>query len=425
MKILVIGSGGREHALCWSISKSPLCKKIYCLPGNAGIKEEAECVNIKIDNHNAIIKFIKQKKIDFVVVGPEQPLVDGLVDKINKLNTKVFGPSKKAAILENSKSFTKDFCKKYNIPTARYKKFKNYKLATTYLKKSIYPIVIKVSGLASGKGVYISRNKNQALKALKEIMIKKKFKQSGNEIIIEEFLDGEEISFLALVDGNNYLPLLTSQDHKKVFEKDKGPNTGGMGAYCPVPFIKKAIQKKITKTIIEPTILAMKNEGRIFKGILYAGLMLKKNKIYLIEFNVRFGDPECQSLIYLLESDLLKVLLACANGKLKDIKLRWKKGYAFTVVMTNKGYPNKFKKNAIINKLDDFNNHTKIKIFHSGTILDKKNNLIAVEGRVLSVTSYNKNFSDVKKETYKAVKKIKWKNSYYRKDIGWRITKFK
>ena len=227
------------------------------------------------------------------------------------------------------------------------------------------------------------------------------------------------------MDGNNYLPLLTSQDHKKVFEKDKGPNTGGMGAYCPVPFIKKAIQKKITKTIIEPTILAMKNEGRIFKGILYAGLMLKKNKIYLIEFNVRFGDPECQSLIYLLESDLLKVLLACANGKLKDIKLRWKKGYAFTVVMTNKGYPNKFKKNAIINKLDDFNNHTKIKIFHSGTILDKKNNLIAVEGRVLSVTSYNKNFSDVKKETYKAVKKIKWKNSYYRKDIGWRITKFK
>ena len=212
---------------------------------------------------------------------------------------------------------------------------------------------------------------------------------------------------------------------RKVFEKDKGPNTGGMGAYCPVPFIKKTIQKKITKTIIEPTILAMKNEGRIFKGILYAGLMLKKNKIYLIEFNVRFGDPECQSLIYLLESDLLKVLLACANGKLKDIKLRWKKGYAFTVVMTNKGYPNKFKKNAIINKLDDFNNHTKIKIFHSGTILDKKNNLIAVEGRVLSVTSYNKNFSDVKKETYKAVKKIKWKNSYYRKDIGWRITKFK
>jgi len=425
LKVLVLGSGGREHALCWAISKSPLCEKLFCIPGNAGINSEAECINIKINNFSSIKKFIKKEKINFVVVGPEEPLVNGIVDKLKKLKIKTFGPNKKASILESSKSFTKDFCKRNNIPTADYKKFKNYRSAVHYIQNINYPIVIKASGLAGGKGVFILKNKSQAEKTLKDLMVKKKFGDSGKEVVIEDYLVGEEISSLALVDGKNYIPLLLSQDHKKIFENDKGPNTGGMGAYCPLPYLKRNIQNKINKEIIEPTIKAMNKEKRPFNGILYSGLMLVKEKIYLIEYNVRFGDPECQPLIFLLKSDLLKVLNNCVNKKLNKTKIKWKKEYALSVVMVNKGYPNKFKKNSIIKNLNLINEDQNTKVFHSGTSLDNQNNIVATGGRVLTVTSSDKNFNSVKKKVYQTVKKLKWKNSFFRKDIGFRAKKLK
>jgi len=425
LKVLVLGSGGREHALCWAISRSPLCEKLYCIPGNAGIQADAECIDIKINNFNSIKKFIKKKKINFVVVGPEEPLVNGIVDKLNKLKVKTFGPNKKASVLESSKSFTKDFCKRHNISTADYKKFRNYKDATNYIQNINYPIVIKASGLAGGKGVFIIKNKLEAKKTLRDLMIKKKFGSSGTEVIIEDYLLGEEISCLALVDGKNYISLLLSQDHKKIYENDKGPNTGGMGAYCPLPYLKKNIQDKINKEIIKPTITAMNKEKRSFNGILYAGLMLVKEKIYLIEYNVRFGDPECQPLIFLLKSDLLKILDNCVNKRLNKTIIKWKKGYALSVVMTNKGYPGKFKKNSIIKNLDLVNDYKNTKVFHSGTNLDNQNNIIASGGRVLTVTSRDKSFSNAKKKVYEVVKKIKWNNSFFRKDIGFRAKKLK
>ena len=425
MKVLVLGSGGREHALCWSISKSPLCEKLYCIPGNAGIKKDAECIDLKINNINSLKNFIKKKNIDFVVVGPEEPLVNGIVDKLNKLKIKVFGPNKKAAILESSKSFTKDFCKRNNIPTANYKKFKNYKLANNYIKITNYPLVIKASGLAGGKGVFIVKNKLEANKVINDLMVKKKLGSSGKEIIIEDYLIGEEISCLALVDGKNYSPLLLSQDHKKIYENNKGPNTGGMGAYCPLPYLKSNIQKKINKEVIEPTIKAMNKEKRVFNGVLYAGLMLVKEKIYLIEYNVRFGDPECQPLIFLLKSDLLNILNNCVNKKLDKIKIKWKKEYAVSVVIVNKGYPDKFKKNNIIKNLNLVTEDKDVKIFHSGTTLDNQNNIIASGGRVLAVTAKDKIFNNAKRKVYKIVKKIKWKNCFFRKDIGFRAKRIK
>ena len=425
MKVLVLGSGGREHALCWSISKSPLCEKLYCIPGNAGIKKDAECIDLKINNINSLKNFIKKKNIDFVVVGPEEPLVNGIVDKLNKLKIKVFGPNKKAAILESSKSFTKDFCKRNNIPTANYKKFKNYKLANNYIKITNYPLVIKASGLAGGKGVFIVKNKLEANKVINDLMVKKKLGSSGKEIIIEDYLIGEEISCLALVDGKNYSPLLLSQDHKKIYENNKGPNTGGMGAYCPLPYLKSNIQKKINKEVIEPTIKAMNKEKRVFNGVLYAGLMLVKEKIYLIEYNVRFGDPECQPLIFLLKSDLLNILNNCVNKKLDKIKIKWKKEYAVSVVIVNKGYPDKFKKNNIIKNLNLVIEDKDVKIFHSGTTLDNQNNIIASGGRVLTVTAKDKIFNNAKRKVYKIVKKIKWKNCFFRKDIGFRAKRIK
>ena len=423
MKVLVLGSGGREHALCWAIAKSPLCKKLFCIPGNAGIKSVAECVNIKINNFNSIKKFIKKEKINFVVVGPEEPIVDGIIDKLHKINIKAFGPSKKAAILESSKSFAKDFCKRNNIPTANYKKFKDYKYAINYIQNINYPLVIKASGLAGGKGVFIIKNKLEAKKVLNNLMVKKKIGASGKEVVIEDYLIGEEISSLALVDGKNYNPLLLSQDHKKIYENDKGPNTGGMGAYCPLPYLKSNIQNRINKEIIEPTIKSMNKEKRPFTGILYAGLMLVKGKIYLIEYNVRFGDPECQPIIFLLKSDLLKVLNNCVNKKLNKTKIKWKKEYAFSVVMVNKGYPGKFKKDGIIQNLNSINENEDIKIFHSGTKFDRNNNIIASGGRILAITAKDKNFNNAKKKAYEVAKKIKWEKSSFRKDIGFRAKK--
>ncbi len=425
MKILVLGSGGREHALCWAISNSPLCKKLFCIPGNAGIRSVAECVDIKINKFDSIKKFIIEKKIDFVVVGPEEPLVNGIVDKISNLKIKAFGPNKKASILESSKSFTKDFCRRNNISTANYKKFKKYKDALNHIQNIDYPIVIKASGLAGGKGVFILKNKKNAKKTLENLMIKKKLGNSGKEIVIEDYLVGEEISCLALVDGKNYLPLLLSQDHKKIFDNDNGPNTGGMGAYCPLPYLKRNIQKKINKEIIEPTISGMNKEKRPFNGLLYAGLMLTKEKIYLIEYNVRFGDPECQPLIFLLKSDLLKILINCVKKKLNKTIIKWKKEYAVSVVMVNKGYPGKFKKNNIIKSSNLEKDDKNYKVFHSGTTLDDKNNIVASGGRVLTVTASNKNFNTAKKKAYEIVKKLKWKNSFFRKDIGFKANKIK
>ena len=425
MKVLVLGSGGREHALCWAISKSPLCEKLFCIPGNAGIEPIAECTNIKINNFSAIKKFIKKEKINFVIVGPEEPIVNGIVDKLNKLKIKTFGPNRKASILESSKSFAKDFCKRNNIPTANYKNFRNYKDAINYIQNINYPIVIKASGLAGGKGVFIIKNKLEAKKTLNNLMIKKKIGLSGKEVVIEDYLVGEEISCLALVDGKNYNPLLLSQDHKTIYENNKGPNTGGMGAYCPLPYLKRNIQNKINKEIIEPTIKAMNKEKRPFIGVLYAGLMLVKGKIYLIEYNVRFGDPECQPLIFLLKSDLLRILNNCVNKKLYKTKIKWKKEYALSVVIVNKGYPGKFKKNSIIKNLNLVTEDENTKIFHSGTSLDNQNNIIASGGRVLAVTSKDKNFNNAKKRVYEVTKKIKWKNSFFRKDIGFRAKKLK
>jgi len=421
MKILVIGNGGREHALCMFINKSPICDELYCIPGSDSIKEIAKCFKIDPMNNDHVLNFCIEYKIDFVIVGPELPLGNGIVNKLKEGKISVFGPDKKSAQLETSKIYMKNICKKHNIPTAKYSTFSEEKRALNFLDELSFPTVIKVDGLAAGKGVIISNNKKEASNCIKNIMSKKIFGNSGNNIIIEEFLEGEEISFFALVDSNGFiLPLTTAQDHKKIGEGDTGLNTGGMGAYSPVPFISKQQIDVFVNDFIKPIVNELQNNNIFFSGVFYAGFIISKDGPKLLEINVRFGDPEAQTIFPRLKTDLLKLLLASAEGKLKQLhSLEWKDNCCMNVVMASKGYPENYKKNTSIGGINNIINNENIYVFHSST---KKNDnyWLATGGRVLSISGMGSTLKDAKKNVYNAINKIKWENGYFRKDIGWK-----
>jgi len=418
MNIALIGSGGREHALCQKIHESKLSKKIICIPGNAGTAKIAKNIDLDFLNFRRLLKIIKFNKIDLVIVGPEEPLVKGLVDFLTKHKIKVFGPNKYAAKLEGSKSFMKSICKKNKIPTAAFKICKNKKDVNNFIKNSKFPLVVKADGLAAGKGVTICKNKKQILSVSNEIF-KGKFK-SSKKLVLEEFLEGEEASYFLIVDKKSFKFFGSAQDHKRVGEKDIGPNTGGMGAYSPAPIINKNLEKKIIKKIVNPTLLALKKKKKPYTGFLYVGLMIKNNEPYLIEYNVRMGDPECQVIIPRLSTDLLKILNSASINKLNKINIEWKKLKCMTIVLCSKGYPGKYKKNKRIKNLNKLNFNKNSFIFHAGTKL-VDNELFSNGGRVLNVTSTGKVFENIRKNILKIIRKINWKNGFFRKDIGWRV----
>ena len=421
MKVLVIGNGGREHALCMFIKKSPICKKLYCIPGSDSIKELADCFDINPMNNIDVVNFCIKQKIDFVVIGPELPLSNGIVDELKKEKIVTFGPDKISSQLETSKIFMKNICKKHNIPTAKYSVFNKEKDAINFLNEVNFPTVIKVDGLAAGKGVIIVYNKEEAVENIKKIMSEKIFGSSGKNIIIEEFLEGEEISFFALVDTNGFiLPLTTAQDHKKIGEGDVGPNTGGMGAYSPVPFIKHNHINDFVEQFVKPIINDLKNSSILFSGVFYAGFILTKNGPKILEINVRFGDPEAQTIFPRLKTDLLDLLLASSTGNLNQFKLpELENNFCMNVVLSSKGYPKDYKKNTIINGLNEITNDKSKYVFHAST---KKNgnHWLATGGRVLSISAMGSTLKNAKNNAYNIVDKIDWKDGYFRKDIGWR-----
>lgn len=421
MKVLVIGSGGREHALCWSIAASPLCDKLYCAPGNAGIAAEAECVPIGAEDVPALVDFARNENIDFVVVGPEGPLCAGLVDRLSEIGIKAFGPSAGAAALEGSKGFMKDLCAKYDIPTAGYGRFSDADAAKAYIREQGAPIVVKADGLAAGKGVTVAQSVEEALVAVDDALLDGRFGAAGAEVVIEEFLDGEEVSVFAICDGTHVLMLDSAQDHKAVFDGDKGPNTGGMGAYSPAPIMDEALAETALKTIIEPTVAAMQSEGVPYKGVLYAGLMVTDAGAKLLEYNVRFGDPECQVLMTRLMSDILPALIASADGVLDSFDLRWYDEAALTVVMASDGYPGDYAKGTEIKGIDDaMDADDSVTVFHAGTGRDELGKLLATGGRVLNVTARGDSVKEAQTRAYAAVDRIDWPQGFCRRDIGWR-----
>jgi phosphoribosylamine---glycine ligase len=423
MRILVIGSGGREHALCWAIAASPLCSKLYCAPGNAGIAAEAECVAIAADDIAGLVAFARRERIDFVVVGPEGPLVLGLVDRLGEAGIKAFGPSGKAAALEGSKAFMKDLCAKYSIPTAAYGRFTEAAKAKAFIRGRGAPIVVKADGLAAGKGVIIAATAAEADAAVDGMLTGGQFGAAGTEVVVEEFLEGEEASFFALTDGAAALPLASAQDHKRAHDGDTGPNTGGMGAYSPAPIVTEAVAADIMARIIEPTIRAMAEERRPFKGVLYAGVMLTKDGPKLLEYNVRFGDPECQVLCVRLMSDLLPALIAAAEGVLRSFQLRWYDKAALTVVMAAKGYPEGYEKGTEIRGLEKAAALPDVTVFHAGTKGGEGGHILANGGRVLNVTATGKTIAEAQKRAYEAVDLIDWPEGFCRRDIGWRAVR--
>ena len=423
MKILIVGSGAREHALCWAISASPLCGTLYCAPGNAGIAADALCVPLNSDNIQEVVQFCIDKLIDFVVVGPEGPLVNGLIDNLNSAGIKAFGPSAAAAQLEGSKSFTKEFCTRHNIPTAAYARFTSCDKALAYIQERGAPIVIKADGLAAGKGVTVAKTIIEAEKAVIAALRDGAFGSAGSEVVIEQFLTGEEASFHVLVDGETAIPLATAQDHKAVGEGDIGPNNGGMGTYSPAPVIDQELTEQIMKEFILPTVKGMADEGNPFKGVLYAGLMVTSNGPKLIEYNTRFGDPETQVLMLRLKSDLLPALIACVDGQLSNFNLRWDEGSAVCVVMASIGYPGEYRKGSIIKDIDLLSTQENVKIFHAGTALSSDGELLANGGRVLGVTALGNDISSAQANAYQAIDKINWPEGFYRRDIGWRAIK--
>lgn len=418
MKVFLIGSGGREHALAWSLSASPLLTDLYCAPGNPGIEAVAECIAISANDHDALIAFAKEKEIDFVVVGPEVPLVEGLADKFEAAGIKCLGPSGKAAVLEGSKGFVKDLCEDFGIPTARYQRFQEPDRAKSFAETLGYPVVIKADGLAAGKGVIIAESKTEADQAI-DGMFDGAFGEAGHEIVVEEFLDGEEASFFALTDGEHVLPLAGAQDHKRAFDGDKGPNTGGMGAYSPAPVLTEAVVEKIIERILKPTVRAMNERGRPYVGVLFAGLMIKNGEPKLIEFNCRFGDPETQVILPRLKSDLLTVLLATRDKVLDQIDLRWRAETALTVVMASKGYPGDYTKGSEIVGLNEAQRLPDVQVFHAGTAR-KDGHIVAAGGRVLNITAVGATAEDAQHKAYEAVDKIVWPEGFCRRDIGWR-----
>ena len=420
MNLAVIGSGGREHAICYKLKQSKRINKLICIPGNAGTQKIAENIKEDISNFNILYKIIKERKIDIVIVGPEQPLVDGIVDYLDKKKIRVFGPDKFASQLEGSKSFMKDLCKKHNIPTAKFGVFSNLNEALDFINSNGVPIVVKADGLAAGKGVTICKSINEAIKSTKEIL-EGKFK-SSKKVVLEEFLEGEELSYFTIVDKNSYHFFGSAQDHKKVGEGDVGPNTGGMGSYSPAKLLTNQLEEKIKKKIIEPTLMAMNKLGHPYKGFLYAGLMINKGEPYLIEYNIRMGDPECQVLMMRLETDLLEVIDCLTQDKLNNLKIKWNKNSCITIVLCAKGYPNNYIKNSEIKNLSSIISDKNNQIFHAGTY-KKNNKIFSNGGRVLNITSIAESLSGARDQSLMNLKKINWTDGFFRKDIGWKAIK--
>ena len=420
MKVGIIGSGGREHAICKSLKKSQKISQIYCFPGNAGTEEIAKNVNLDLDNFEYLKNFIIEEKIDLIVIGPEKPLVNGLADYLEQFNIKVFGPNKVASQLEGSKIFTKQICEKYNIPTAKFGIFQNREDSKKFLKKTNFPTVIKADNLASGKGVYICSNEDEADIAIEEIF-NGKFGDAKN-LLIEEFLEGEEMSYFTINDGNNFKHFGSAQDHKRVMDGDKGKNTGGMGAYSPSRLMNEELENKIIERIIKPTLKALTELGSEYKGFLYAGLMIVNNEPYLIEYNVRMGDPECQTILPKLETDLLDIFLACCEKKLAKFEIKWSNKKSLCVVLCSNGYPDSFEKSVEIKNLEKIKLDKQEYIFHAGS-LKKEGKTYAIGGRVLNFVALSDEFINARQMIYKRLDELDWQGGFYRKDIGHKVIK--
>ena len=417
MNLAVIGSGGREHAICYKLKQSAKIKKLICIPGNAGTQKIAENIKEDISNFDGLYKIIKKQDIDIVIVGPEQPLVDGIVDYLSKKQVRVFGPDKFTSQLEGSKAFMKNLCKKNNIPTANFGVFNNFDSAYRFIKKNGTPIVVKADGLAGGKGVSVCNSTEEAVKNTKEIL-DGKFK-SSHQVVLEKFLEGEELSYFVIVDKSSYLSFGSAQDHKRVGEGDTGPNTGGMGAYSPAPLLTNKLEEKIKKKIIEPTLKAMKDLGHPYKGFLYAGLMINKGEPYLIEYNIRMGDPECQVLMMRLETDLLEIIDRATKNKINNLKIEWNKKSSITIVLCAKGYPYNYIKDSEIKNLSNVLTDKNNQIFHAGTY-EKNNKTYSSGGRVLNITSLSESLTGARNKSLANIDKINWPDGFFRKDIGCR-----
>jgi phosphoribosylamine--glycine ligase len=417
MKVLILGSGGREHVLAWKIKQSPKCTKLYCAPGNGGIAAVAQCVDIPVDDISALIQFVKGQKIDLTIVGPEAPLVSGIVDAFESEGLMIFGPGRLAARLEGSKIFAKEFMQRRNIPTAQFRSFNNAEAARSFLRQASFPLVIKADGLAGGKGVVICQSLREGESTIVQMMEERIFQDAGSRILIEECLDGQEVSILAISDGDGYVILESAQDHKRIFDDDVGPNTGGMGAYSPAPIVTEALAKKIEARIIEPTIRGMKREGVVFKGVLYAGLMITEEGPKVLEYNVRFGDPEAQAVIPRLKSDLLSICLASCQGRLAQMSLEWDHRNCVCVIMSSGGYPGAYETGKPISGLDDFRDELQALIFHSGT-KRMGDQIVTSGGRVLGVTALGRGLNEALKKVYQAVDAITFDRCFFRRDIG-------
>ncbi|MDR4508423.1 MAG: phosphoribosylamine--glycine ligase [Candidatus Brocadiaceae bacterium] len=422
MKILLVGSGGREHALAWKIAQSPLVKKIYCAPGNPGIAEVTECVDIQVENIEDLYFFARKEKIDLTVVGPEDPLTMGIVDKFREGNLHIFGPNKRAAIIEGSKVFAKTLMRKHGIPTGDFKVFEELKQAKIFLETSEFPLVIKADGLAKGKGVFVCKTLEEGHKHLDEIMEERIFGKAGDKVLIEEFLVGEEVSILALTDGKTIVPLSSAQDHKAVYDGDKGPNTGGMGAYSPAALMTDTLQFYIEENILVPIVHAMKKENRPYKGVLYAGLIITSNGPKVLEFNARFGDPETQALLMRMKGDIVPLLLSTTKNTLEQVKVEWDNGVSICVVLASQGYPDKYEKGFPVSGLESIKGLDDIQVFHAGTSV-KNGKVITNGGRVLGVTARGQTIQKVQKVVYEAIEKLSFEGMHYRKDIGMKAVK--
>lgn len=418
MNILIIGSGGREHSLAWAVAQNPKCENLIVAPGNAGIAEIAVCADIDIYNNSQVLEFSQNNKIDLVIIGPEGPLANGISDLLRKGGIKVFGCSKEAARLESSKKFTKDLCKKVGVPTANFEFFNNPKKAKEYVIKQGVPIVIKLDGLAAGKGVVVARDQKTAFNAIDDFLDQKE-SILENKILIEEFLEGEEASFFVLSDGKNLLPIGSAQDHKTAYDNDQGPNTGGMGAYSPAPILTQSIMDLTIESIIKPTIEEMSNRGTPYKGVLFAGLMIRNGIPKLIEYNVRLGDPECQALMIRLGPQVLDLIIACVSTKLDQAKVNWADDHSVTIVLATKGYPGNYRNGSKIRFVEELKSDSLNQIFHAGTKRDNSS-LIANGGRVLNITARGGSLLEARDRAYKTVEKIDWPEGFYRSDIGWR-----
>ena len=417
MEVLVVGSGGREHALVWKIAQSPMVKKVYCAPGNPGISEVAECVDIDAENIEGLYNFALKKKIDLTVVGPEDVLVAGIVDRFKDGHLNIFGPNKRASVIEGSKVYAKTIMKKYGIPTADFKVFDDLKYAKKHISTCDFPLVIKADGLAKGKGVFVCKTLEEADRHIDDIMKEKIFGYAGERIVIEEFLSGEEVSILAITDGKTIVPLSSVQDHKAVYEGDKGPNTGGMGAYSPVPFVTDDLQSSIEENILVPIVHALKKENRPYKGVIYAGLMITNAGPKVLEFNARFGDPETQVLLMRMKSDLVPLLLSTVKNNIEEVEIEWHDGVSVCVIMASKGYPDKYEKGLPVFGLEAVKSVNNVQVFHAGTAI-KDGKVVTNGGRVLGVTILERDLEKAQKNVYEAIKKLSFDGAHYRKDIG-------